>query len=432
MTRFVAFLKRIWSLIKRFVNWIQAMIGRIIGGVLGPPWRALKRTVAAIKERIENIVERLLDWWDRIWRKGNNGERVKEQRNGANGAPLLAVICLAIVWYLMPFARWFGFGKIRFIVTGFVLWFTFLIYWLSQCRSDRRGRIATFAQNAYRPIGLRRLDQICLGLAGLLGYLTLRQWQLLPLSFGCIIAFAALLLIQEERPAFSIVQFFETPDVSNTDEQDQQITPIDPASSLVRDFQWEVFAHGRYHTQRAKVVVRRSDLDTANNDHPIRADLNQMVDWVLHGTGPEVISLAHQIQKQCFALGLSVFATVSAYVAACQTTQYVHDLESTGHEDYWRYPIQTIAERKGDCEDSAILLAALLRRAGYRCALFILPGHAAVGVEAGNDVGGGYFEHNDVRYFYCETTDSGWTVGAIPDGIDTKQITLIPIPEWHP
>ena len=79
---------------------------------------------------------------------------------------------------------------------------------------------------------------------------------------------------------------------------------------------------------------------------------------------------------------------------------------------------------------SAILLAALLRRAGFRCALFVFPGHAAVGVEVPHDVPGAYLEREGVRYYYCETTKSGWIVGVMPDDVEVADMTFISIPPW--
>ncbi|MDI7278270.1 MAG: hypothetical protein QME94_20010, partial [Anaerolineae bacterium] len=48
--------------------------------------------------------------------------------------------------------------------------------------------------------------------------------------------------------------------------------------------------------------------------------------------------------------------------------------------EYPKYPIESLMEEKGDCEDHAILMAALLKRMGYDVALLLCPGHAAVGV----------------------------------------------------
>ena len=44
--------------------------------------------------------------------------------------------------------------------------------------------------------------------------------------------------------------------------------------------------------------------------------------------------------------------------------QYKFDNVSHGQEDYWQFSKETLALRKGDCEDSAILLCSLLRADG--------------------------------------------------------------------
>ena len=48
--------------------------------------------------------------------------------------------------------------------------------------------------------------------------------------------------------------------------------------------------------------------------------------------------------------------------------------------DWPRYPSETLMLGGGDCEDSSILYAELLRRAGIGSAILSIPGHAAVGV----------------------------------------------------
>jgi predicted transglutaminase-like cysteine proteinase len=47
-----------------------------------------------------------------------------------------------------------------------------------------------------------------------------------------------------------------------------------------------------------------------------------------------------------------------------QTVEYVADKESIGLEDFWLFPEETLILRKGDCEDSSFLLAALLLASG--------------------------------------------------------------------
>jgi Transglutaminase-like domain len=47
-----------------------------------------------------------------------------------------------------------------------------------------------------------------------------------------------------------------------------------------------------------------------------------------------------------------------------QIIEYVGDKESIGLEDFWLFPEETLILRKGDCEDSSFLLAALLLASG--------------------------------------------------------------------
>ncbi|QYZ79226.1 hypothetical protein E2N92_07140 [Methanofollis formosanus] len=74
-----------------------------------------------------------------------------------------------------------------------------------------------------------------------------------------------------------------------------------------------------------------------------------------------------------------------------------------------KFPIETVAERKGDCDDKSLLLAALLSRAGYDVVLFnfVDDGHMAVGVASDSNTFG------QTGYAYIETTDRSF-VGAVP------------------
>ena len=58
------------------------------------------------------------------------------------------------------------------------------------------------------------------------------------------------------------------------------------------------------------------------------------------------------------------------------------DDEYTGDYEYWRYPLETLCDKKGDCEDTSILLAAILDAAGYDSGIILLPGHAMCAVIA--------------------------------------------------
>ncbi|WP_340818180.1 hypothetical protein [Methanolobus sp. WCC4] len=115
-----------------------------------------------------------------------------------------------------------------------------------------------------------------------------------------------------------------------------------------------------------------------------------------------------------------------------QSLPYVSDSASAGYDEYPRFPFETLYHGGGDCEDSSILLASLLYDMGYGVALIELPGHMAVGVKGSSDLQGSYYEYSGVRYYYLETTNSGWDVGVIPDEYAGLEATVVPVFEGYP
>ncbi len=98
-----------------------------------------------------------------------------------------------------------------------------------------------------------------------------------------------------------------------------------------------------------------------------------------------------------------------------QNLEYVDDKVGTGYDEYPKFPLETLADQGGDCEDSAILLASLLRELGYGTVLIQFPDHMAVGVKGGKSIPGSYYEVDGTRYYYVETTSPGWEIGDVPE-----------------
>ncbi|MGP8330456.1 MAG: hypothetical protein ACT6FF_09105 [Methanosarcinaceae archaeon] len=115
-----------------------------------------------------------------------------------------------------------------------------------------------------------------------------------------------------------------------------------------------------------------------------------------------------------------------------QALPYISDSASAGYDEYPRYPFETLYHGGGDCEDSSILLAAILYDMGYGVALIELPGHMAVGVKGNENIYGIYYEYEGTKYYYLETTDSGWDVGAIPDEYIEAKVLITPIYDGYP
>lgn len=98
-----------------------------------------------------------------------------------------------------------------------------------------------------------------------------------------------------------------------------------------------------------------------------------------------------------------------------QYLPYVTDIEGTGFDEYPKYPVETLYDRGGDCEDSSILLASIYEELGYDCVLLEFESHMAVGVKC--NASGVYYEEDGVRYYFVETTGEGWLIGELPDSI---------------
>ena len=136
--------------------------------------------------------------------------------------------------------------------------------------------------------------------------------------------------------------------------------------------------------------------------------------------------IAAGIKEQGESLGFTNYETMMLAASFVQTLPYITDKESVGEDEYVRYPIETLVDRGGDCEDKSILLAALLREIGCEVVLMEFPNHVAVGVEANrDDAYGSYASYGGKKYFYLESTASGWELGEIPSEFDLNRISKI-------
>ena len=102
---------------------------------------------------------------------------------------------------------------------------------------------------------------------------------------------------------------------------------------------------------------------------------------------------------------------VLAFVQTC--FGYTYDSVLYGQQEYYAFPLETIHNGGGDCEDTSILCAALYEAAGYDAGVFIIPGHAIAAVALDGftpaetsvtTVSVFSFEMNGKTYYGCETT----------------------------
>ena len=102
-----------------------------------------------------------------------------------------------------------------------------------------------------------------------------------------------------------------------------------------------------------------------------------------------------------------------------------------GFDQFTKFPMQTLNDGTGDCEDIAILAAAILKEMDYDVKLVFLDipdgeNHVAIAV-FGEEYTGVYFEKDDKKYYYIETIMSGYGFGEFPSLWSGGNVILIDI-----
>ncbi len=113
------------------------------------------------------------------------------------------------------------------------------------------------------------------------------------------------------------------------------------------------------------------------------------------------------------ASGFTVWERLNWVIALIQSIPYASE-----PSEYPRYPVETLVDQRGDCEDMAILTAALVRQMGFGVVLlaYVEEGHMAVGIRVlppSHQTLQAY-EWNGDMYYYLESTSTGWSIGQVP------------------
>jgi hypothetical protein len=138
-------------------------------------------------------------------------------------------------------------------------------------------------------------------------------------------------------------------------------------------------------------------------------------------------SLIDKLERLAADAGLGIWEKLNLVIAFVQSIPYVGEVC-----EYPRYPLETLVECKGDCEDAAILGAALLQQMRFDVVLlaFLEAKHMALGIRVvpPTAVEALPYAWNGGAYYYLEPTSVGWEIGDVPDG-HRSQPTIVPL---HP
>jgi hypothetical protein len=204
---------------------------------------------------------------------------------------------------------------------------------------------------------------------------------------------------------------------------------VSSSDAIVRRFSWR---YGGIGWNWEAQIPRQFYQTLRNKSRPRVGEYANYSVYVTHNLDDGFFQrLASALSSEGEKLGYTNYKMVELAARFVQAIPYSYDINSTGIEEYPRYPIETLVDGSGDCEDHAILLAQLLSSMNYDAVLLYYSGeHMAIGVaDAGNMYGTSY-THNGKKYYYVETTSTGWTIGDIPEKYSRPAYVweLVPVP----
>jgi len=141
--------------------------------------------------------------------------------------------------------------------------------------------------------------------------------------------------------------------------------------------------------------------------------------------------VAEKLEEATSQKGYDSYDEVSFVLAFIQSLPYTSDSVTSGYDEYPRFPLETLVDNGGDCEDTSILFATLTLIMGYGTVYINPPEHYAVGILGEEGLPGYYFTYKDKRYYYCETTGSGWEIGELPEEFQNEEATIYEIKEYQ-
>ncbi|MFC2048458.1 hypothetical protein ACFLSK_03395 [Chloroflexota bacterium] len=231
----------------------------------------------------------------------------------------------------------------------------------------------------------------------------------------------------EEEPAEPLATANISIEIAETIQEAPQSNEL-----ITRDYAWK-YEEGEYTWS---LIIPEAGYDYFKElPRPLTTNYSVYVTHPLDD--PYIDALVEKLTAAAERDGLSKYQTVEMVTAFVQSLPYTLDSVSTPYDEYPRYPLETLADEGGDCEDTSILLAALLDKMGYGVVLLDFPSHVAVGLKGGEGVYGTYWNYGGDKYHYIETTGTGWGIGQLPEEHEgqTAQIyPMVPVPiithEW--
>ena len=141
--------------------------------------------------------------------------------------------------------------------------------------------------------------------------------------------------------------------------------------------------------------------------------------------------LSDMLLNRASQYGYDEIETINFILAFVQQNiEYVDDSVSTNVSEYWKFPVETLIEGTGDCEDSSILFQSIIKNIGYDLVMIFYiiddeTGHLSTGVNINEPLEGYSVNYQKMDFFYCETTSNGYQLGEKPNDIPDEPELII-------
>ena len=353
----------------------------------------------------------------------------------------LSLILYIILWYpanifLLPRVEIFRYAPIQFMIVLYLL--SFLIAYFLVMIFDTYHPPANKPLKKMLPLkGVKHISFFIAASAFFIIIFALSVHRQSYLLMGWLVPVAIISFLnsigidflpkalrEEEKPDFELPSY-----VPGKMPSAEQSTEIDRSGNFLKKFFWK----SDEKEFSLELYIRRSEYEKMRKK--MRVDFSRWAEeYVSNGICTEVRELAHILLKKSPSQRPFDFVK---FVLRFVQGAIKYELDEVHHtKEYPKYPVETLVEERGDCEDAAILGAAILKATGYDVALIALPNHIALGIAGTEEIPGRAiryeFEEDGVRkfidYYYCEMTAEGWNIGDAPQGA-LESAEIIPVPD---
>jgi hypothetical protein len=248
--------------------------------------------------------------------------------------------------------------------------------------------------------------------------------------------------IYSKSSSWVVYDRFITPDPAYNPEEE------DTTGMVHRNYRWELDSDNASLSGNLDLYFTEEEVNEFRGRNPFRTEASQGFDHNIELLFKEKVDerhlarINHYITVQAYESGLNGLDTMQFILDFVQepNIKYHTDEESpeTGGIEYARFPVETLFDKRGDCDCKAVLAAALFRNAGYKVAFITSSSHAAIAVacpkewfsyyntinlfETGKEA---LVDKDGLYYYYCETTSNSFrkeimaTISALPNLINT-------------